>query len=116
MLLLISFYALLRPCELTALKVSDFLDTTETGCSRVLFNKLTVVKSRARGARMQSVRLDIPFVDFLRKNFRAMHPQEKLWCFSTSLFRTRLQTALQAIAGDAAVCVPSSLRPGGAKY
>ena len=41
-------YALVRPCELIALKVSDFLVGSETGCSNVIFIKLQLIKSRTR--------------------------------------------------------------------
>ena len=117
MLLLIGFYALLRPCELTALKVSDFLMASETGCNDVMFIRLQLVKARTRGARMQSVRLDVPYVvSFIKKCFRVMTTDEKLWCFSTSHFRTKLQQALRATTGSATLCVPSSLRPGGATF
>ena len=71
MMLLIGFYALLRPCELIALKVSDCLLASETGYNDAIFLRLQLVKSRTRGARMQNVRLDVPFVvGFLKKCFR----------------------------------------------
>ena len=67
MLLLIGFYALLRPCELLALRVQDFLAQHETGFPAAYFIKLTLVKSR-------TVRLDIPFVvSFLQRNFQVMN-------------------------------------------
>ena len=62
MMLLIGFYALLRPCELIALKVSDCLLSFETGYNDAIFFRLQLVKSRTRGAKMQNVRLDVPFV------------------------------------------------------
>ena len=89
----------------------------DTGCSEVIFLRLTLVKSRTRGAKMQSVRVDVPYVvHFLKKVLRTMSSQEKLWPYSSSLFRTRLQQVLQATAGDKGICVPSSLRPGGATF
>ena len=115
--LLIGYFALLRPCELLALKVSDSSLTSETGFEDVVFIRLHLVKSRTRGVRMQSVRLDVPFVvSFLKKCLQTMHPNEKIWCYSTSLFRTGLQMALERLTGYAQLCVPSSLRAGGATF
>ena len=116
-LLLIGFYALLRPCELMALTVQDCLMASETGSSDVIFVRLTLVKARTRGARMQSVRLDVPFiVHFMKSCFKAMNPSKKIWLCSTNLFRVRLQQVLKEVTGDSTLCVPSSLRPGGATY
>ena len=54
LLMLIGLYALLGPCELIALRVSDSLSTSETGIMNVVFLKLRLVKARTRGARQQS--------------------------------------------------------------
>ena len=117
LLMLIGFYALLRPCELIALRVSDCLMTSETGLHNVVFLKLQLVKTRTRGARQQSVRLDVQFViDFLKKSIKTMAPQEKLWPHSSSLFRRRMQQVLKTTCGMPDVCLPSSLRPGGATF
>ena len=117
MVLLIGFYALLRPCEIIALKVNDGLLTSETGLSEVIFLRLHLVKSRTRGARMQNVRLDVPFVvSFLKRCFRVMQPEEHIWSFSTTLLTRRLQQTLLAVTGVPDLCVPSSLRPGGATF
>ena len=117
LLLLIGFYALLRPCKLIALRVNDFMMSSETGCLSEVFIRLKLVKSRTRGAKMQNVRLDVPFVvSFLQKSLRTMSSNEKIWCYSTSLFRTRLQQTLFEVTGQSNICLPSSLRPGGATY
>ena len=117
LMMLLGFYALLRPCELIALRVSDCLLTSETGIFNVVFLKLQLVKSRTRGARQQSVRLDVPFVvSFLKKNIKVMTQNEKLWPYSASLFRRRLQQVLKATCDSQDICLPSSLRPGGATY
>ena len=117
MILLIGFYALLRPCELIALKVQDCLLSTDTDCADVIFLRLKLVKSRTRGARMQSVRLDVPFVvHFLKKCFAVMQPDEQIWSFSAATLRRRLQQTLQVVAGHSYLCLPSSLRQGGATY
>ena len=115
--LLLGFYALLRPCEITALKANDCLLASETGCKDVAFLRLRLVKSRTRGAKMQNVRLDGPFViAFLQKVLRVLTTDERIWCFSTSVFRRRLQQVLKAVVGSQDICVPRSLRPGGATY
>ena len=117
LLILIGFYTLLRPCELLALKVSDCLLTSETGCDDVIFLKLRLVKSRTRGARLQNVRLDVPFVvSFLKKCLRTLMPKEPIWNGSSALFRSRFQHLLVATTGNANLCVPSSLRLGGATF
>lgn len=115
--LLLGFYALLRCCEVIALKVSDCLMSSESGCKNVVFLRLTLVKSRTRGARMQSVRVDVPYViNFMQSCFKTMEPSERIWPHSSSLFRVRLQQLLKEVVNDAHVCVPSSLRPGGATH
>ena len=107
----------MRPCELIALRVSDCLLTSETGILNVVFLKLQLVKSRTRGARQQSVRSDVPYVvSFLKKNIKVMTPSEKLWPYSATILRRRLQQVLQATCDSRDVCLPSSLRPGGATY
>ena len=117
LLLLVGFYALLRPCELIALKVSDLLMASQTGLDNVMFIRLQLVKSRTRGARVQSVRLDVPYVvNFSKKCFKTMQPNEGLWLHSMNLFRTRLQHVLRVVTGSPDLCVPSSLRPGGATF
>ena len=117
LLLLIGFYASLRPCELIALRVNDFMMSSETGCLNEVLIRPKLVKSRTRGAKMQNVRLDVPFVvSFLQKSLRAMSSNEKIWCYSTSLFRTRLQQTLFEVTGQSNICLPSSLRPGGATH
>ena len=66
---------------------------------------------------MQSVRLDVPYViNFMQSCFKTMEPAEKIWPHSSSLFRVRLQQLLQEVVGDPHICVPSSLRPGGATH
>ena len=52
--MLIGLCALLGPCELIALSVSDSLLTSETGVMNVVFLKLHLVRARTRGARQQS--------------------------------------------------------------
>ena len=100
-----------------ALKVQDCLLSTDTDCADVIFLRLKLVKSRTRGARMQSVRLDVPFVvHFLKKCFAVMQPDEQIWSFSAATLRRRLQQTLQVVAGHSDLCLPSSLRPGGATY
>ena len=74
----------LRPCELMGLRVCDCMMPGLTGCENVVFVRLQLVKSRTRGARMRSVRLDVQFVvAFMRKCFKVMNPSEHGWCFST---------------------------------
>ena len=116
LLMLIGFYALLRPCELFALRVSDCLMASETGVCSVVFLRLQLVKGRTRGARQQSVRLDVQFVvSFLRKSIKTMAPREKMWPHSSSLWK-RVQQVLQSCCSLPNVCVPSSVRPGGATF
>ena len=117
LLMLIGFYALLRPCELIALRVSDCLMASETGHCSAVFLRLQLVKARTRGARQQSVRLDVQFVvSFLQRSIKTMAPQEKLWPYSSYLFRKRMQQVLQECCSLPDVCMPSSLRPGGATF
>ena len=86
------------------------------GCN-LKFLRLQLVKSRTRGARMQSVRIDVPYVvAFLKKCFKAMTPEEQIWPFSSAMLRRRLQQTLQAVTELPHLCVPSSLRAGGATY
>ena len=117
MVLLMGFYALLRPCEVIALRVKDCLLTSETGVQDVIFLRMQLVKSRTRGARMQTVRLDVPYVvSFLKKCFKTMQPEERIWSFSSAVLRKRLQQTLAAVTNQPHLVMPSSLRPGGATF
>ena len=117
LMLLIGFFGLLRPCELFGLKASDCILSSDSGCANVIFLRLQLVKARTRGARRQSVRLEEPFVvDFLQRSLNVMTSSERLWSYSPGLFRSRLKMVLKEVADQPNLCVPSSLRPGGATY
>lgn len=116
-LLLIGFYALLRPVELCCLKVEHFTQSTESGNADIMIIRLLQTKSRTRGARHQSVRLDEPYViAFLEKCFRSMIRSERIWPHTATLFRTRFDQVLVAACGQSKLVLPSSLRPGGATF
>ena len=77
--LLLGFHGLQRPCEVSAPKVKDPLLASETGCQEAIFLRLQLVKNRTRGPRMQSVRIDVPYVvTFLKKCFKAMTPEQQI--------------------------------------
>ncbi|CAE7360147.1 PROSC [Symbiodinium microadriaticum] len=57
--LLLGFYALLRCCEVIALKVSDCLMSSESGCKNVVFLRLTLVKSRTRACQQMAPEVDL---------------------------------------------------------
>lgn len=104
LMLLLGFFGLLRPVEACSLKVEDCIRSTET-------------KSRTRGARHQSVRVDEAFVRaFLDKCWATMRPKERMWPHTARLFRTRFAQLLERACGQSRLCLPSSLRPGGATY
>ncbi|CAE7264968.1 Tnni3k [Symbiodinium natans] len=106
LLLLIGFYALLRPCELISLTVKDFILSSDSGCDSVMFIKLRMVKSRTRGAKMQSVRLDVPYVvAFTKKCFKVMARDEKIWCYSTRATLANLITPPPSPVRTKARCV-----------
>ena len=91
--------------------------STDIDCAEVIFLRLKLVKSRTRGAKQQSVRLDVPFVvHFLKRCLATVQPEEQTWSFSSATLRRRLQQALQEVTGRSDLCLPSSLRPGGATY
>jgi hypothetical protein len=117
LMLLLGFFGLLRPVEVCSLKVEDCIRSTETGCVNVVFLRLIETKSRTRGARHQSVRVDEPFViAFLEKCLSTMQPKERIWPHTVSLFRTRFSQLLERACGHSKICLPSSLRPGGATF
>ena len=117
LLLLVGFYGLLRPVEACLMKVTDFMTPADTGVPDILILQLHHVKSRTRGAKFQSVRLEEPHViTFIKKCFVSMSQDERLWPFSVNLFRTRFQQVLQATCHTPKLVFPSSLRPGGATY
>ena len=117
LLLLVGFYGLLRPVEACLMKVTDFMTPADTGVPDILILQLHHVKSRTRGAKFQSVRLEEPHViTFIKKCFASMSQDERLWPFSVNLFRTRFQQVLQATCHTPKLVFPSSLRPGGATY
>ena len=117
LLILTGFYALLRPAEMFLLKPEHFSHSSETGNAGVCIIRLLQTKSRTRGAKHQSVRLDEPFViAFLEKCFRHMHKSEPIWPFSASLFRTRFDQLLFGVCQKNKLVLPSSLRPGGATF
>ena len=53
-------------------------------------------------------------VRFLRKSIKTMAPREKMWPHSSSLLWKRVQQVPQSCCSLPNVCVPSSVRPGGA--
>lgn len=117
LLLLLGFFALLRPAELCSLKVKHCVLSSLPGGKKIVVLQLMQTKSRTRGARHQSVRLDELFViSFLEKCFKHMQADELLWPHSASLFRTRFDQVLVAACGHSKLVYPSSLRPGGATY
>eukprot|EP00435_Cladocopium_sp_Y103_P060681 s641_g22.t1 len=117
LLILIGFYALLRPAEIFLLKPEHFSHSSETGNAGVCIIRLLQTKSRTRGAKHQSVRLDEPFlIAFLEKCFRTMHKAEPIWPFSANLFRTRFAQLLFGVCQRNKLVLPSSLRPGGATF
>ncbi|CAE7232920.1 unnamed protein product [Symbiodinium sp. CCMP2456] len=117
LMILLGYFGMLRPCEMLGLRVEDCILAVDSGCEQVVFLRLELVKTRTRGARRQSVRLEEPCaVQFLQKCLKVMAPGEKLWPYSANLFRVRLRQVLQASTGQSDLCVPSSLRAGGATY
>ena len=68
-------------------------------------------------ARMQIVRLDVPYVvSFSLNCFKLMQPEQRNWSHAINHFWTCLQHTLRAVTGSPDLCVPSSLRPGGATF
>ena len=117
LMILLGYFGMLRPCEMFGLRVEDCILAAGSGCEQVVFLRLELVKTRTRGARRQSARLEEPCaVQFLQKCLKVMAPGEKLWPYSANLFRVRLRQVLQASTGRSDLCVPSSLRAGGATY
>eukprot|EP00435_Cladocopium_sp_Y103_P037725 s865_g10.t1 len=105
LMLLLGFFGLLRPAEACSLKVEDCIRSTETGCPGAIFLKLVETKSRTRGAWHQSVRVDEPFViAFLDKCLATMHPKERIWPHTVSLFRTRFAQLLERACGQSKLC------------
>eukprot|EP00435_Cladocopium_sp_Y103_P030987 s2641_g7.t2 len=99
------------------LRVSDCMLSADSGLKEVVILQLRMVKSRTRGARFQSVRLDEPFViHFMRKCFAVMSPKERIWPYSAQLFRTQFYQLCERTCGHSKLVFPSSLRPGGATY
>jgi hypothetical protein len=102
---------------LCSLKVKHCVLSSLPGGKKIVVLQLMQTKSRTRGARHQSVRLDELFViSFLEKCFKHMQADELLWPHSASLFRTRFDQVLVAACGHSKLVYPSSLRPGGATY
>ena len=117
LLLLLGFYALLRPAELFFLKVKHFVLSDLTGLDSVVLIQLLQTKTRTRGARFQSVRLEEPrVIVFLQKCLSFMTQNELLWPLSPALFRTRFDQVLTRACGISKLVCPSSLRPGGATF
>ncbi|CAL1149836.1 unnamed protein product [Cladocopium goreaui] len=78
LLLLVGFYGLLRPVEACLMKVTDFMTPADTGVPDILILQLHHVKSRTRGAKFQSVRLEEPHViTFIKKCFASMSQDER---------------------------------------
>lgn len=117
LLFLLGFYALLRPAELCFLRVKHFVTSEHSGLEKIVLIQLLQTKTRTRGARFQSVRLEEPHViAFLQKVLRVMTPNELLWPLSPALFRTRFDQVLTRASGKSKLVYPSSLRPGGATF
>ena len=94
----LGFYALLRCCEIIALKVSDCLMTSETGCKDVAFLRLALVRSRSQDTKHQARRALCH--QFYAELFQDYEPSEKLWPHSSSLFCVRLQQLLKEVVND----------------
>lgn len=117
LLLLLGFYALLRPAELYFLTAKNFVMSEQTGLDKVVLVQLLQTKSRTRGARFQSVRLEEPSViAFLQKCLSVMTRTERVWPLSPALFRLRFDQVLTRACGLSKIVHPSSLRPGGATF
>lgn len=117
LLLLVGFFALLRPAEMLHLRAKDFILSLDSGLPHVVILQLHMVKSRTRGAKFQSVRLDEEFViAFLKRKLKVMMPSERIWPHSPHLFRTRFYQVVTAACGVQKIVYPSSLRPGGATF
>lgn len=117
LVLCLGFYGLLRPAEMCYLRVKDCVLSLDSGHPNTMFLQLMHVKTRTRGARFQSVRIDEPCViAFSKKCFKVMHHSERLWPFTPSLLRVRFDQVLVTACGQSKLVYPSSLRPGGATF
>ena len=118
-LLLVGFAAMLRPAELFALKVRNILFSEDLGVAGLFF--FVVVespKARRKGARMQHVRVDDPFIYWiLRSVCKHLAPAQKLFA-GTNRKANQLFAALAQQLGvstrDGTGLTWASLRGGGA--
>ena len=111
MVLLLGFYGLLRPCEVIALKVKDCLLASETGCQDAIFlrQKQDERSTNAKRSHRRTIRSSLS-----KEMFQGHEGQ--IWPFSSAMLRRRLQQTLQAVTELPHLCVPSSLRAGGATF
>ena len=115
-LLLLGFYALLRPSELIMLRRRDISipgDHLETG---VLCIRIGLPKTRNQAARNQRVRMDeANVVMWVTQTLTLVPMWSRIWSGSLSSFKLRFDH-IQRHFLQSKPFLPSSLRPGGATY
>lgn len=115
-LLLLGFYALLRPSELIMLRRRDISipgDHLETG---VLYIRIGLPKTRNQAARNQHVRMDEADVVMWVTQILTLVPMwSRIWSGSLSSFKLRFDH-IQRHLLQSKPFLPSSLRPGGATF
>jgi len=116
-LLLLGFFALLRPCEYIFLLRRLLLLPSDHTQGDFCFVRVLSPKTRYRGARHQYVRIDEPGIaSFLDKTFGSLQKSDRLWLGSASTFRARFNLLQKTCVGTIALVLPSSLRTGGATF
>ena len=115
--LLLAFYALLRPIEYLKVCTSDIVLPESHGGGAVVFVGIPVHKTMRRGPRRTHVRIDDPLiVSYLAARTRKLGPLVPFFSGSAHTWRRRFGTLVEALTGKRQTILPSSLRPGAATY
>jgi len=114
LLLLVSFFMLLRPSEAILATPANFL--LNSAMQAALLLGIQDPKTQRRGARQQYAKLDVGIVcTYVRARLMKMPRSERLWQFSNATFATRMRRLLISLGLDP-VFTPGSLRTGGATH
>lgn len=115
-LMVLGFFALLRPSELIGLQRADLALPADHWETDVTYVRIGNPKTRFRGARAQHVRVDEPGIStWLNSMLRSLPPWRRIWQGSLASFKKRFELVQKEVLHDV-VFLPSSLRPGGATF
>ena len=115
--LLLGFFALLRPLEYLSATWGDLALPSSHSAGQVIFVAIPQHKSQRRGPRRTHVRLDEPLVvKFLTHQATGRQPFEPIWSGSANTWRRRVRTLSRHFTGRENTVMPSSLRPGVASH